>query len=209
LKLAVRRVLLWGLLTACLAGLAGPVEARAREREFFTTSAVEGEEEGKGQGHELLFKVVNFLLLVGGLAYLLRKPLAGFFTARSASIQKSLEEGRKALETSQAQLQAVEDKLKHLEEEIAAFKVSAAKEMEAERQRMGQAAAEEAEKILEAARVQMETAIRAAKLDLKDYAARQAVELAEDLIRQRLDDAGRQRLVRQFAARLEAKGREN
>lgn len=172
------------------------------------TSALE-EEHGGERGHELLFKVINFILLAGGLGYILRKPLAGFFSARSASIQKSLEEGRKALEASQAQLQAVEEKLRHLEDEIAAFKASAVQEMEAERQRLRQAAAEEAEKILASARAQIETAVRAAKVDLKCYTAQQAVELAEELIRQRLDASSRRYLLGQFVARLEARERKN
>jgi F-type H+-transporting ATPase subunit b len=157
----------------------------------------------------LLFKVINFILLAGGLGYILRKPLAGFFSGRSASIRKSLEEGCKALEASQAQLQAVEEKLRHLEEEIAAFKASAAQEMEAERGRLRQAAAEEAEKILASARAQIETAVRAAKLDLKCYTAQQAFELAEELIRQRLDDASRQYLVGQFVVGLGAREEKN
>ena len=154
--------------------------------------------------NELLYKIINFALLAGGLGYILRKPLADFFAARSDSIRKSLEEGRKALAASEAQLQAVEQKLAHPEDEIAAFKASAAKEIEAERQRMKEVAAQEAEKILESARAQIETSLRAAKLDLKSYAARQAVELAEELIRQRLDDASRKRLLSQFVAGLES-----
>jgi F-type H+-transporting ATPase subunit b len=139
---------------------------------------------------------------VGALAFVLRKPLADFFAQRSASIRKGLEEGRKALEASQAQLKTVEEKLLHLEEEIAAFKASAAREMEAERQRLKLAAAEEAEKILQSARAQTEAAVRAAKLELKSYAAAQAVELAEEIIRRRLDEAGRKKLVGDFLARV-------
>ena len=124
--------------------------------------------------HELLYKIINFAILVGGLGYILRKPVAEFFSSRSASIQKSLDEGRKALEASQAQLQVVEEKLRGLEAEIAAFKASAAREMEAERQRLQQASAEEAARILESARAQTDTAVRGAKLELKNYAAQKA-----------------------------------
>jgi F-type H+-transporting ATPase subunit b len=120
-----------------------------------------------------------------------------------------LEEGRKALEASQAQLQAVEEKLRHLEEELAAFKASAAQEMEGERQRLRQAASEEAEKVLASARAQIETAVRAAKLELKGYGARQAIELAEELIRQRLDDSSRKHLVGRFLAKLGAREGKN
>jgi F-type H+-transporting ATPase subunit b len=159
--------------------------------------------------HELLYKTINFVILVGGLGYVLRKPMAEFFSSRSASIRKSLDEGRKALEASQAQLQAVEEKLRGLEAEIAAFKASALQEMEAERLRLQQASAEEAARILESARAQMDTALRGAKLDLKNYAVQQSVTRAEELIRTRLDEAGRRRLVTQFVAQLESKERKN
>ena len=81
--------------------------------------------------------------------------------------------------------------------------------MEAERQRVKQAAEEEAARILESARAQMGTAVRSAMLELKAFGTRQAVTLAEELIRQRLDDRGRSRLVSQFAATLAAKERKN
>ena len=132
-------------------------------------------EEKSESPRELVYKIINFVILVGGLGYLLRKPAAEFFRSRTASIQNSLDEGRKALDVSQAQLQAVEEKLRGLEAEIAAFKVSAAREMEAERHRLQQASAEEAARILESARAQMDTALRGAKLDLKNYAAQQSV----------------------------------
>lgn len=200
-----RRWLLSVPLSVCLLGLAGPVESGSLDRGATWVEASEAAGGGEAGKHEELFRWINFFLLAGGLAYLLRKPLTEFFAQRSASIQKSLEEGRKALEASQAQLSAVEEKLRRLEEEIAAFRASAAREVEAERQRLRQATAEEAEKILESARAQMEMAMRAAKLELKTYAAHQALGLAEEMIRERLDEASRRRLVSQFIARLEAK----
>lgn len=199
---ALRCLLLVATLGACLIGVSGRATARSSRHELRLSAAPESREKPEGQGRELLFKIINFALLAGGLAYILRKPLADFFASRSNSIRKSLDEGRVALEASSAQLQAVEQKLAHLEEEIAAFKASAAKEMEAERQRMKQAAALEAEKVLASARAQIETSLRAAKLDLKSYAAQQAVEQAEELIRQSLDDSGRNRLLSQFVAGL-------
>jgi F-type H+-transporting ATPase subunit b len=200
---SLRHAAWFALLGICLAGVVLPRVVWSQGSE------PAAKEESSEPPHEMLYKVINFVILVGGLGYLLRKPLAEFFSSRSASIQKSLDEGRKALEASQAQLKVVEEKLRGLEAEIAAFKASAVREMEAERQRLQQAGAEEAAKILESARAQMDTALRGAKLDLKNYAAQQSVTLAEELIRTRLDDAGRKRLVTQFVARLESKEREN
>ncbi len=170
----------------------------------------EGEaEESKGESRELIFKTINFIILAGGLGYLLRKPLSDFFSQRSSDIRKSLEEGRKALEESQARLSAVENKLKHLEEEIAAFKAMAAQDMGAERERRRQGVAVEVEKMLENARARMETSARAAKLDLTAFVAEEALRQAEDMIRGRLDEATRRQLVSQFVAKLEAKRTSN
>jgi F-type H+-transporting ATPase subunit b len=208
LKAFLRRAWVRGLFAACLLGPVGlPAFARTitLHRSLAAARAPESEEEGKKERRELVYKFINLSLLVGALAYLLRKPLADFFAQRSASIRKEIEEGQKALEASQAQLKTVEEKLRHLEEEIASFKASAGQEMEAERQRLKHAEAEEAEKILQAARAQTEVAVRAAKLELRTYAAQQAVALAEEIIRQRLDEAGRQKLVDEFLAGVESR----
>ena len=195
------------LFAACLLGLMGPPTSARTFTLHCSIAAVgapEAEEEGKKERRELLYKFINLSVLVGALAYVLRKPVADFFSQRSASIRRALVEGREALESSQAKLKTVEEKLQHLEEEIAAFKASAQREMEAEIQRLKQAAADEAEKILQSARAQTELAVRAAKLDLKSYAAAQAVELAEQIIRQRLDEVGRKKLVNDFLAEVKS-----
>jgi F-type H+-transporting ATPase subunit b len=208
LRISLRRALFQGALAACLlAGPAASARALTLSRSAAYARAAAGEEEGKKEGRELIYKFINLAILVGVLAYFLRKPAADFFAQRSASIRKGLEEGRKALEASQAQLKTVEEKLGHLEAEIADFKASAAREMESERQRLKFAAAEEADKILQAARAQTDVAVRTAKLELKTHTAQQAVELAEEIIRRRLDEGGRNRLVAEFLE--EVKSRES
>lgn len=198
----VRRALLLFLFALCLLGLAGALSAGAREvRRDAAANWAASEESGEPK-HAAVFKWINFILLAGALVYLLRKPLAEFFAARSASIQKSLEEGRKALEASQAQLQAAEEKLQRFEEEMAAFRAAALREMEAEREHLRQATAQEAEKMMDSVRLQMETATKQARLELRLYTAEEAVKLAEQMIGRRLDDATQRRLVSQFITGL-------
>jgi F-type H+-transporting ATPase subunit b len=199
----LRHAALLGFLGICLAGFVFPQMAWSQGSE------PAAKEKNSEPPHELIYKTINFVILVGGLGYVLRKPLAEFFSSRSSSIQKSLDEGRKALAASQAELQAVEEKLRGLEAEIAAFKASAVREMEADRQRLQQTIAEEAARIVESARAQTDTAVRGAKLELKNFAARKAVAQAEELIRARLDDSGRRRLVTQFVASLQSQERKN
>lgn len=191
------------LFGTCLLGFTGTLHASSLELRGAAVTA-QPETEGEGPKHEAIYKWINFVILAGGLAYLLRKPLAEFFAQRSATIRKSLEEGRKALEASEVQLRAVEEKLQRFEEEMAAFRAAAGREMEVERERLRQATAQEAEKMLQSVRAQMETATQQARVELKIYAAEQAVELAEKMIGERLDEASQQRLVSQFIAGLKA-----
>jgi F-type H+-transporting ATPase subunit b len=162
--------------------------------------SAQGEKSGESNGepHALLYKIVNFLILVGALGYLLWKPLGDFFRQRAQTITESLQQGRHALGAAHDRLSAIEARLANLDAEIRAFKDSAAHEMEADLQRLRQAAREESERTLTFARLQMEVATRAAGLELKRYTALEAVTLAEGIIRQRLDDQGRRRLVSRF-----------
>ena len=155
-------------------------------------------EQGGAPAHEELFKWINFAILVVALGYFLRKPLGSFFADRLSSIRRGLEEGRRALEASETRLAAVEEKLRSFERELAEFRAASEREMEAERERLKQAVEREAERILDFARSQIEASARAARLDLKRYAAAEALQLAELLIRERLDDSARQRLVNRF-----------
>jgi len=170
-----------------------------------------GKEEGGGASHEPspIYRWINFAILVAGLTYVLRKPLAQFFGERSDSIRKSLEEGRSALAAAEEKLHAVEKKLQGFEKEMAAFRAAALKEMEEEHARMRRATEREAEKMMESVRLQLDTAGKAARLELRRFAGEQAVALAEQMIRARLDESGQRLLVDQFVARLARKENSN
>ncbi len=183
----------WGVLSAAV-----PPAAVLTAGQEGSAQGEKGREAEGEPPHALLYKIVNFLILAGTLGYLLRKPLADFFRQRAQTITESLHQGRHALAAAQDRLSEIEAKLANLDAEIRAFKDSAVHEMEAEGQRLRQAAREESERTLAFARAQMDVATRAASLELKRYTALEAVKLAEGIIRQRLDDPGRRRLVSRF-----------
>jgi len=198
------------------AGLqAAPASAwRPAEHSFAPTpqlqpSALLQTEEGSGERRKELFEWINFLLVTGLLVYLLRKPFANFLADRLETIREDLDQGRKALAGAEAKLAEIEKKLANVQEEIAAFRVESEREMQVERERMRQAAEREGERILAFAGVQTEAAVRAARLELKRYAAGQALEVAEALVRQRLDEPARRGLVSAFVAGLKSSGAQN
>ncbi len=190
----------WWLATTLFAGLlaGASVMGCAAEPARAPLAVVVLATSSPANGHENLFDLINLVLLIVVLVYFLRKPLGQFFKARSSEIEQGLEKGRKALESAQAQLAAAEEKLRNVESEIVAFKEAAVRETEAERDRMRRAAEQETQRIIESAHSVIQSSVQAAKLELRRLAARQASELAEKLLRQRLDDAGRDRLVERF-----------
>jgi F0F1-type ATP synthase membrane subunit b/b' len=165
-------------------------------------------EEG-GANHELLFETINFVLLAGLLVYLYRKRGKAFFNERSDTIRRSLEEGRQALEWSQARLAEAEQKLAGLQNEVRALKKRAEAEILGEQERMRMAAEEEARRIEEFARARILAATNSAKLELKDYVVEQALEQARGKIQQRMDEDSREKLVGFFLADLTSKTKSN
>lgn len=154
------------------------------------------------ESRELLLTWVNFLILAAGLVYLLRRPAADFFADRLDTIHEGLEQGREALRASDAKLAEVEQKIGSLQKEIAEFRSHAERDMKAEAARITEAAEREAERILEFAQTQISAAARAAQADLRRHAAGGAVQLAEELIRQRMDEPARRALVSRFVTDL-------
>ena len=156
-----------------------------------------------GQSNELIYKVINFAILIGGLTYLLRKPLSRFLARRTSEIQADLEEGRNALEESNTRLKQVEEKMKGMEDAIAKLRTEAEKEEKAELNRLRKAAEAEADRIMSAAKDEIEGAGRAARLDLKRYAVNQAIRLAEEHLRQNLNKKQSVALIERFLTKLE------
>ena len=180
-------------------------ERPAKLRIITRSSAWFAAAEGSGSSHEELYKWVNFLIMVGVLAYFMRKPLSNFFSDRLDSIQQALSKGKRAAEASEAKLAEIQRKLANVQREIEAFRADSEREMQAERERLKQSAGVEAQRIVDFAQVQIEAATGLAKVELKKYAARQAVEMADAMVRERMDDSVRQRLVGNFVAGLKSK----
>lgn len=200
---APRRMLRVMVLGLALAGLGWVVAAPVVAAEPPAAKEAEAPQKS-GFDHEFILDIVNFILLAGVLVYLYQKSGRGFYDERSRAIRESLEEGRRALEASRAQLAAAESKLAHFEDEVASLKENAENEIVQERERIRQAAIEEARKIQEVAKVQIQAATNAAKLELKTFVVEQALDHAGGLIRERLNDKNRRRLVSFFLEHLKS-----
>jgi len=145
-------------------------------------------------------RIFNVVVLLGGLAYLLRKPLRQFFHNRTAEIQKKLEEADQARLEALRKLSLMEERLQKLDEEVEAIRQQAQADAEAEQRRILERAEEEAERIRSRGRLEIEAGKAQALAELKQFVAEKAVALAEEMIRKEITPADQERLFEQFLA---------
>jgi len=150
----------------------------------------------------LLCVLLNFAVIAGIILWVSRKYLPGAFSARTAAIQKAMQEAQKASEQARRRLAEIESRLMKLEVEIGMMRDTAEKEAAAEEARIQAAAQEDARKMLESAQLEIAAALKAARRELTAYAADLAVGLAQKQIQ--VDAATDQSLVRNFAGQLGA-----
>ncbi|MGH9338722.1 MAG: F0F1 ATP synthase subunit B [Acidobacteriota bacterium] len=145
---------------------------------------------------------INLLILAGVLIYFLRDPLLNFFGSRRKSIQEEIKEAHQARDEAQGKLEAVEARMKNLDQELAQIREEAEKQAELERQRIIEQAEQDARKIVSVARREMEVLTRAARTELKQYAAQLSVDLAEDQIREEMDAGAERKVIDRFFVKL-------
>ena len=150
----------------------------------------------------LLSVLLNFAVMAGLIIWVSRKYLPGVFSARTAAIQKAMQEAQKASEEARRRLAEIESRLRKLDVEIGMMRDTAEKEAAAEEARIQAAAQEDARKMLESAQLEIAAALKSARRELTAYAADLAVGLAQKQIH--VDAATDQSLVRNFAGQLGA-----
>lgn len=156
---------------------------------------------GLSLGNAYFFCVLlNFFVVAVLIIWLARKCLPGMFSARTAAIQRAMQEAQKASEEARRRLAEIENRLMKLDAEIGRMRNSAENEAAAEEARIRAAAQDEVRKIVEGAQQEIVSAAKAARRQLTAYAADLAVGLAQKQIH--IDAATDQVLLRNFADEL-------
>ena len=189
-----------------LAGLAAwaPAAGATAEPAAQSQAAEHEKSPGEGKTGDLTgWKWANFVVLAGGLGYLIGKNAGPFFAARSQQIRKDMVEAGGQRKEADARVADVERRLAGLGSEIAALRADAQREAQAETSRMAQQTTLEIAKIRAQAEQEIASADKAARTELKRYAAQLAVGLAERKIRGRMTPAAQDALVEGFVRDLD------
>jgi F-type H+-transporting ATPase subunit b len=165
--------------------------------------AAEGAEENPAEAPiGTLFRWLNFAVVFGGGAYFIAKYAPAFFRRRADLIASGLTEAAAVKAEAERQLREADQKIQHLDQELAEMRATSQREAASEADRLRAATQAEAAKIGRAAEGEIEAAGRAANTELKVLAARLAVERAGGLIREQMTPTAQSALFRAFVNRL-------
>ncbi len=152
-----------------------------------------------------VFVFINFAIVAGFIYWASRTNLAQAFRTRTATIQKGIEEARRASTEANARLEQIQGRLSKLDSEVAEIRATADADFSAEQQRIKQAAEEDARRVIETAESEIAAAAKSARRELRTYAAELAVELAKKNIK--VDAQTDAALVRDFVSQLGKDGK--
>ena len=163
-----------------------------------------GAQEGGGPPEPGIgWKWANFLLLVAGLGYLVAKMLPPLFKSRTEEIQKGIAEARAIKLDADRRAAEVDARTAALGADIERFRIEAKAEMQQEGERIRQETAAQIARLEHQAQQEIEMSGKIARRELKSYAAKLSLDLAEQRVRERLDPKTEQGLVDAFIQDLE------
>jgi F-type H+-transporting ATPase subunit b len=173
---------------------------RAQQHEGEAQKVQESSGETEHGPNMIIWGWANFLLLAGGLGYLIKKNAGPYFAKRSLEIRKGMAEAEAERAASDAKVAEVDRRLANLQAEIEALRHNAQEEAEADAQRVRREAAAEMAKIQSHVAEEIASAAKSATLDLRRYSAELALGLAEQKIAARLSPEMQDHLVGGFVA---------
>jgi F-type H+-transporting ATPase subunit b len=166
---------------------------------FFTAAE---EKAHASNSSDFLGKVVNFIVLFGGLSYFLYKPLLSYLEKKSSDVRQSLEDAEVSRREAERKLQEATQRLSRLEEEVTKIKMEAELEGGREKERIKVLAQQEAERLRRFAQLEIEMQVKAGIQELKEYTAELAASLALGRIRRKLTPEDHSLLIDKSLERL-------
>lgn len=151
---------------------------------------------------DFLGKTINFLVLFGGLAYFLLKPIKNFLCKRVDSVECSLKETDDLRRQAEKKLDEAKARLALLGREIEELREKAELEGQSRREKIIQLARQEMERIKSFARQEIEILSQAEIQHLKEYTTELAAALAEETIKKKLSLEDQSQLIDESIQRL-------
>lgn len=152
---------------------------------------------------DILGKTINFLILFGGLAFLLAKPLRKFLEDAGLAVAQTIRKTETAKRRAERKLEALQARIEGLESEVGGIKDAGREAGRKEKGRLLAQAQQEVDRIKSLAELEIDMHSQAAQDELREYAAGLAVTLAEKRIKERLTPELHSRMIDHSIRQLE------
>ncbi len=170
---------------------------------FFLFFSPEEEESHTSPLVGYLGKVLNFLVLFGGLGFLLRKPLKSFLERRGQDINTTIKEAKKEREETEKKYKHALDRLQKLKEELEEIRKDAEEEGQKRKDSILQMAEKEAGRIKNFARQEIEMFYQTKVRELKAQTVELATRLAKTNIKAKMTPERQSLLIDSSIDKLE------
>jgi F-type H+-transporting ATPase subunit b len=155
------------------------------------------------QMKDLFWRVINFAMLAGLLIWGMKKAqVSKLLSDRQAGIEKALKEAVEAREAAEKKYAEYSEKLAQATKEIDEIYASIKREGELEKERIIAEAKVSAEKIKEQAEQTAAREVLKARAELQAEAARLAVQLAEQSLKENVGKDDQNRLVGEYLSKV-------
>ena len=146
----------------------------------------------------VVWQWINFAILAGVLGWIAAKQGGPFFASRAKGISEGLRAGEQAKEEAEARARSVEARLANLKNEVADIRSRAREEREREADRVRRDTGAEIARIRAHAELELQSAAKQARLDVQRFAAKLAIDLAEQKIRSQMSGSAQAALLDGF-----------
>lgn len=170
----------------------------------FASSASHGAIEPKEWLNTDWYRVMNFVVLAGGLFFLIRKPVAQAMGSRIKSIKDQLTELESQKKNAEKTLAQFNEKISHLEQEALKIVAQYEEQGKAARQRILEEAAAAAQKLEEQARKNIEHEFNTARVKLQAEIIEKALVKAEAIVNKSITSDDQERLVDEYITKVVA-----
>ena len=165
--------------------------------------AAAGHDDGK-MVKDLIYRVINFTLLVIILVVVIRKTaIKDFFSARRKEIEQKFDDLERQKKLAEEKYRELDRALREFEEKKKEIIREFEKEGAAEKEKIIAQAKDRADQLLAQADLTIEREIQAARDRLRQEFVDAAALKAEDIISKQIEDSDQDRLVRDFIERVE------
>jgi len=166
-----------------------------------------GKHQESGQGRkiwDIVWRFINFFILVFVIVKYGRKPLMGFINQHSAEAKETLDHHNALLAETEKEYQATLERLSHIENLIEEVKEYMRQDAERAQKRILEDAQQTAALMLTDAKEHAGNMLQNAQQQVKRELVEMAVREAEKRIRQQIQPEDQEKLIRDYVANLAA-----